>query len=400
MTGHDSCFQNNNINNVTKVAGAHPALIKLAQLFSSIKIMGPPMSDKLVELISHLFSHEEAEICLGLTFLYPRSAETISRICKRDLREVLPILKSMGQRRVIHEHQDKFILFPLIPGMFEYVFFTGRNSSWHKKYVELNNDLFGTGYIGEYLTRKINAIRNIPIQRVVENKNHIVDADLISNMLDAHNKFAVLNYCPCRHSKNLIGHNCKRASTDDGCLLFGDFSKDTVSKGDARAVSKTAMRDIVAERWEKKLVFLTANVDPTLQNGICTCCDCCCHGLETANHYSNNFLAASHYIAQVDDRLCSNCGECVFVCNTYAHVATNKKHIYLTEKCIGCGYCIEACKKNAIRLVKNPLFKKPTNKYSKFLLKMMPSITMMGLEIKLTRYFNRSNTKENGPIKG
>lgn len=385
---YDSRFQNNNRNSVTEVAEAHPAYIKLAQLFSSVKIMGPPMSDRLVKLISHLFSPEEAEICKGLTFLYPRSVGTISRLCKRDIRAVLPILKSMGQRRVIHEYQDKFILFPLIPGMFEYVFMTGRKSPWHKKYAELNNDLFGTGYIGEYLTREINAIRNIPIQRVIENKNHLVDADLISNMLNAHNNFAVLNYCPCRHSKKLIGHNCKRATAEDGCLMFGDFSKATVSNGNGRAVSKTAMSDIVAERWGKKLVFLTANVDPTLQNVICTCCDCCCHALETANHYSNNFLAAAHYIAQVDDSLCSNCGECVFVCNAYAHVVTNKKHNYLTEKCIGCGHCIEACKRNAIRLIENPLFKKPTTKYSKLLLKMMPSITMMGLEIKLARYFN------------
>ena len=398
MMDYDSRFQNNTINSVTKVAEAHPAIIKLAQLFGSVKIMGPPMSDRLVELISHLFSPEEAEVCQGMTFLYPRSAGTISRKCKRDLCEILPILQSMGQRRVIHEDHEKFILFPLIPGIFEYMFMTGRNSPWHKKYAELNKDLFGTGYIGEYLTRKINAVRNIPIQRVIENRNHIVDADLISNMINAHNHFAVLNYCPCRHSKKLMGHHCNRATPEDGCLVFGNYSKDTVSNGNGRAVSKTEMSNIAAERWEKKLVFLTANVDPTLPNAICTCCDCCCHTLETANHYSNNFLAAAHYTAQVDDSLCSHCGECVLVCNSYAHVVVNKKHNHWAEKCIGCGHCLEACKKKAIRLVENPLFKKPTNRYSKLLLKMMPSITIMGLEIKLKRYFNSGGTKENGQI--
>jgi ferredoxin len=387
--GYDSRLQNN-INCVAKVAETHPAFVELAQIFSSVKIMGPPMSDKLVELISHLFSSEEAEVCKGLTFLYPRSAETISRICKRDIREVLPILKSMGKRRVINESQNKFLLYPLIPGIFEYVFMTGLNSPWHVKYAKLLDELFSTGYIAEYLTREIGAVRNIPIQHAIENKNYIADADLISNMLDAHNRFAVLNYCACRHSKKILGHNCKRAAPEDGCLVFGDFSKSTVSNGNGRAVSRTGMSDIVAERWDKKLVFLTANVDPTLQNVICTCCDCCCHGLETANHYSNNFIAEAHYIAQVDDSLCSNCGKCAFVCNTYAHVVANKKHSYMAEKCIGCGHCIDVCKKNAIRLVENPLFKKPTNGYIKLLFKMMPSITMMGLKIKLTRYLNKT----------
>ncbi len=380
-------FTNNIIIGVNNTPKFHPAFVELARIFSSVKIMGPPMSDKLIELVSHLFTSEEAEICKGLTFLYPRPAETISRICKRGISDILPILKSMGKRRIIYESEGKFMLYPLIPGIFEYIFMTGQKTPWHKKYSELLNDLFGTGYIAEYLTRELDAIRNIPIQHVVENKNYVVNTDLMSNMLDAHNHFAVLNYCPCRHSKKLIGHNCKRAAPEDGCLVIGNFSKQTVSSGNGRSVSRSGMNDIVAERWEKKLVFLTANVDPTLQNVICTCCDCCCHILQTANHFSNNFLAAPHNIVMVDASLCNNCGNCAGVCNTHAHTFINKSHRYYEDRCIGCGNCIDACKKNAIMLVENPLFKNPSNGYIKLLVKMMPSIIMIGLKIKFNRFF-------------
>jgi NAD-dependent dihydropyrimidine dehydrogenase PreA subunit len=381
---HDS---GTNVNCTADFTKVHPAFLELARAFSSVKIMGPPMSDKLVELVAHLFSSEEAEICKALTFLYPRSAETISRICKRSINDILPILKSMGKRRIIHETEGKFMLYPLIPGIFEYVFMTGQKTPWHKKYSELLNDLFGTGYIAEYLTRELDAIKNIPIQHIIENKNYVIDEDLMSNMLDAHNHFAVLNYCPCRHSKKLIGHNCRRAAPEDGCLVIGNFSKQTVANGNGRAVSRSAMYDIVAERWEKKLVFLTANVDPTVQNVICTCCDCCCHMLQTANHFSNNFLAAPHYIVKVDDSLCTDCGKCAHVCNTHAHSYTDRLHCYSEERCIGCGNCIDVCKRNAIKLVENPSFKKPPNGYIKLLLKMMPSITVMGLKIKFSRFF-------------
>ena len=88
---YDPLALNNNINKITNFSNFHPAYVELAHLFSSVKIMGPPVSDKLIELMSHLFSIEEAEICKGLTFLYPRSAETVSRICKRDVKDVLPI---------------------------------------------------------------------------------------------------------------------------------------------------------------------------------------------------------------------------------------------------------------------------------------------------------------------
>lgn len=149
------------------------------------------------------------------------------------------------------------------------------------------------------------------------------------------------------------------------------------------------MSDIVADRWEKKLVFLTANVEPTEQNVICTCCDCCCHGLETANNYSSRFLAQSHFISEVDESLCNDCGVCAFVCNTHAHSFGNRKHSYNSDRCIGCGHCIDVCKKKALRLAENPSFKQPSKNYYNLLLKMLPTITAMGLKIKLKRYLEK-----------
>lgn len=371
-----------------KVADAHPALLDLARAFSSVKIMGPPVSDRLLTLVSHLYSVEEAEVCRGLTHLYPRPVRTIARICNRDPREVLPLLEGMAQRRVIHETQDRYMLYPLIPGLFEYVFMTGRNSPWHVEYARLVNELFGTGYVAEYLTRDIGAIRNITVQQAIEHKNYIVDADLMSNMLDAHDRFAVLHHCPCRHSKKLLGRECKRASADEGCLVLGEFSAVTVSRGNGRAVGREEMREIVQQRWEKNLVFLTANVDPNVQNVICTCCDCCCHALETANHYSRKFVAPSHCVPVVDDTVCNDCGRCVRVCNTYAHVIEERKHLLRTERCIGCGHCVRACPRNAIKLIENPAFKRPKTSYMQLLLNMFPPILLMGMEIKWKRWFS------------
>jgi len=390
VANRESVIQKTKVRHADRNYEAHPAHVELAKLFSSVKIMGPPMSEKLVELVTHLFSIEEAEICKALSFLNLKPVEKIARLCKRKSEEIYPVLKDISWRRVIHENKNMFMLYPMIPGIFEYVFMTGKNSEWHKKYAELINELFGTGYIKEYLTHDINAIRNIPVQQVIENKNFVVDADLMSNMIDAHDHFAVLHYCPCRHSKSLIGHTCRRAAPEDGCLVIGNFSKVTVANGNGRPVSKSEMSDIVADRWEKKLVFLTANVEPTEQNVICTCCDCCCHGLETANNYSSRFLAQSHFIAEVDESLCNNCGRCALVCNMHAHITENRKHCYIPARCIGCGHCISICKNNAIRIVENPSFKQPSKNYIGLLLKMLPSITSMGLKVKLKRYLENN----------
>jgi len=53
-----------------------------------------------------------------------------------------------------------------------------------------------------------------------------------------------------------------------------------IAKKVGRPVSREQMREIVAERQEKNLVFMTGNIPPAKSNVICTCCDCCCHFIQ------------------------------------------------------------------------------------------------------------------------
>jgi ferredoxin len=370
----------------TKNLNNHPDHIKLAEIFSSVKVMGPPFNQQLIDLISHIFNQKEASLGKHLSFIHLKTVEQIAGSSGNQPEEISPILNHMSQKRIIHNHKGRFMLFPLIPGMFEYVFMTGEDSEWHRIFSELLSDLFRTSYISEYLTRPINVVRNIPVQHQIENKNYVADSDLISELVDSHSKFAVLNACPCRHSMAITGHKCKRALPEDGCLLFGEYTSGSVETGSARAVSKREMIEIVEERWEKNLVFFTSNVTPRSQNTICTCCDCCCHGLEVFNDYSKNFIAASHFVAEVNELLCDNCGKCKKVCNTNAHTIEKKIHIFTAENCIGCSNCVEICDKNAISMKENLLYNPPSKGFTSLLLKALPPVVLMGTKIKLSRF--------------
>lgn len=372
---------------ITEVFTAHPEHIELARMYSSVKMMGPPMSEKLVAMISHLFSRDEARLCAYLSFIYPKTAEHIARKSGQRADRIIPVLESLSQKRIIIAPGKRYMLYPLIPGSFEHVLNTGENSTWHNKFAELINDLFNTGYMGEYFGRPINAIRNIPVQKAVENNSKIASQDLVSELIDSHRNFSVYHACPCRQSMHLTGHECSRASHLDGCLTFGDYSLSIAERGSGRSVSREEMRDIVAERWEKNLVFLTSNVVPTLPTAICTCCDCCCHALGIHNKFSKNLLAPSHFIAVVDEKLCTNCGRCIRACNTNAHSLENKIHEYNPLNCIGCGNCTLSCKTNAITMVENRLYKPPPRSYRKLILKMIPPVILTGTKIKLLRYF-------------
>ncbi|OHD66001.1 MAG: hypothetical protein A2176_09525 [Spirochaetes bacterium RBG_13_51_14] len=368
----------------------HPVYIELAKMFSSVKIMGPPMSEKLVALISHIFSLEEACICRHLSFIYPKTIEKIARKSGCPPGVITPMLKEMSRKRIIITIANRYMLYPLIPGTFEHILRTGEDDAWHNKYAELINELINSGYLREYFSRPINAIRNIPVQQAVDSKNIIADTDLISEMIDSHKNFAVFHTCPCRHSMHLTGHACSRASPQDGCLTFGDYSLGIASEGNGRSVSKKEMYDIVAERRDKNLVFFTSNVLPSSPTAICTCCDCCCRALKIHNSFSKNLVTPSHLIAEIDESLCNNCGRCIKACNTHAHYFDNKKHVYNHDNCIGCGNCIIPCRKKAIKMIENRLYKPPLKSYTRLILNMLPPVILTGVKIKLRRYFSRS----------
>jgi len=365
---------------------AHSAQVELAKVFSSVTLLGPPMNDKLVRLVAHLFSPEEAEVAIHLPFYYPKPLAKVAKKAKRVPELIAPILQRMSERRVIYGGEKGYSLMPLIPGMFEYMLMNGADSEWHRKYAELLVDMFSSGYVRSFGGLKIPAVRNIPVQAAIESKNHVVDSDLLSEMIDYHDDLAVANVCQCRQSMHFVGKDCKRAKPEDGCLIFGSFARSTVDIGSGYAVSKEQMRDIATERWEKKLVFMTANVSPQSPNAICTCCDCCCHALETINHYDGKTLVApSHFIVEVDESLCNNCGKCARACNTHAHVMDNKKHFYEVDKCIGCGVCVALCKEGALSMVENPEYKEPAKGFAQLAVKLLPATALTGLKTKLTR---------------
>jgi ferredoxin len=365
---------------------AHPSQVKLARVMSSVRLVGPPFDEKLVRLIAHLFSPDEAEIARKLPFYYPQSLRMISLRTFTSGRRLIPLLNSMADRKVIFRAGDGYSLLPLIPGMFEYMLMDGVDTPWHREYARLLADVYTTGYVRDYSRVKLPAVKNIPVNVEVPSAGRVADTDAVAEMIEEHNDLAVANVCQCRQSILFVDGKCGRSSPDDGCLIFGSFAAGSINSGVARRVDRREMTDIVAERREKKLVLLTANITAENPNAICTCCDCCCHFLESINHYGcKSLLAPPRYLARVDDGLCNSCGLCVRACNTAAHRLVEKKHSYTSDKCIGCGFCVAVCKKGAISMAFNADYRRPARGFASLGISLMPKTAISGLRAILSR---------------
>lgn len=368
----------------------HPAIFELSKRFSSVLLVGPPLSEKVIRLVEHLFTPEEAEVALALPNFFGKPVESIARDLKRDVADVQAYLDLMTEKRVIlkvmKDGKPVYALVPLAPGMFEMALMRGDDTPWHRRYAELFEDLFSTGYVRDIAGRKLPGVRNIPLEKALPSESQVLDSDKFSELLANHEHFAVINVCQCRQARNFIEHECKRSRPQDGCLLFGSFAQSASAGGTARAVSREEMLDIAQERFEKKLVFLTGNVKFSSPNAICTCCDCCCEFLRSVNEFgAKSLLAPSHFIAFVDESLCNNCGKCVEVCNTHAHTMAGKVHRYDSGKCIGCSYCVPSCKKKAISMKENQAYIPPSEDFRKLIIKLLPQATIAAIKVRFNR---------------
>lgn len=348
----------------------HPEIMKLARVFSSPLFLGPPIGENLLALVDHLFTPEEAAVARHLPRFLPASLKRISRRAGRNPEEVRPLLDAMAERRVIWSSKKGYSLLPLIPGMFEYMLMDGRDSPWHRRYAELINALCDSGYSADYYRRRAPLIRNIPVDEEAQAASSVVDQVSMARMIEDYDTMAVLNVCQCRQSLEFAGKPCRRSTPSDGCLVFGSFADTVVERKSGRYVTKDEMRTIVRDRWEKNLVFMTANISHAGPNAICTCCDCCCHYLESINRFGGRTsLAEPRYLAAVEETLCAVCGACVQVCNTHAHGFEADLHLYDVDRCIGCGLCVRACPTGAITLRENPAYRGPEKNWLQLVLK-------------------------------
>lgn len=365
---------------------ASPEQVKLARVFSSVRLAGPPLSEALVRLVCHLFTPEEADVARKLPFFNPRPLSVIARRTRKRAATIEPLMESMAEKRVIYRSKKGYALLPLVPGTFEYMLMNGVDTPWHRRFAELFNELFATGYVGHYTGTPAPATRTIPLETAVQHLDIGTDAGLLSDMINGHDRFAVATVCQCRQVHRFLGNECNRADHTDGCLVFGSFADAVIKAGSGRYVEKHEMREIAAQRWEKGLVFFTGNVAPESPNVICTCCDCCCHFLETVNHYQGrNIVAPPPVMAMVGEDTCNHCGRCINACNTHAHTISGKTHCFDPEKCIGCGLCIPACPEGAITMRKNPAYHPPARNFGALGAKLMPAVTATALKVKIKR---------------
>ncbi len=329
---------------------------EIAEHYASPLLLGPPLTDLLRELVTHMFTEEEAELVRHLKPLRPKDAAWVATRAGRPVDEVTRVLDHVALKKAIilaYGQPRKYTLLPIVPGTFEMALMTpdlSTRNSWHQKFAALFERLWESDYFADYPGKsKIAAVRYLPVGGVADSLFAAWPSDRLEEVLAPYKRFAV-GHCQCRLAMHLTNQGCHRET--ENCMAFGPSAKNVVARGLMREISREEVieRKRAAER-EGSVTFVMNEINPKIGNGSCSCCGCCCHALRAIKRLSMPGMASRpHFMPRHNNAACKMCKKCVTICPMEAWTATDTRLEFNSGRCIGCGLCVTACNFKALSL--------------------------------------------------
>jgi Pyruvate/2-oxoacid:ferredoxin oxidoreductase delta subunit len=333
------------------VAAVH---LQVTEKLASPLLTGPPVCEELVAFVQHLFSEEEAGVVRHLRQFVGMSAADLATAEHRPVDQIEPILQRLtGVKRAIAASgppgRQKYRLMPIMPGIFEMVLI-GESpkalSPWHRRFAELFEALYATGYITDYQqgqTRPSPFVRALAVGSTIDAHPMALPSDRLDVVLDRYTVFGV-GQCQCRMTMQVTGGGCDKPVGN--CTVMGQFAEQGIRQGWLRPVSRNNVLEIKREAESNGLVTWIMNAEAAKGQASCSCCGCCCHAMRMVTEFNApGVIAPAHFRPRFDDARCTTCGQCATQCpmGALSMDVPQRTRRHLAARCIGCGLCVVAC---------------------------------------------------------
>lgn len=200
--------------------------------------------------------------------------------------------------------------------------------------------------------------REIPLDiPAPEREDVVLPSEVIRHFIEISTYRFILNSCLCRTSGN-----CKDYPRDLGCIFLGKATL-SIDPRLGRMVSKEEAFAHLKRCEEAGLVHLIGRnkIDSVWMSAkpkedlltICNCCPCCCLWKVVPQldpSISSKLKRLPGVSLSVDTDRCIGCGKCMDGCYVNAVVLVSGKAVIDQDLCKGCARCAHTCPKRAITL--------------------------------------------------
>jgi electron transport complex protein RnfB len=310
---------------------------------------GAPKSKAFDEIIRFLFTPEEAEIAVHMSFS-PKPVEDIASAASIPMDEAEYLLESMADKAVIFSREKSgkqfYGLLPTVPGLFEFPLMRGKGTPLHERLGKLWTKYRKDGLGASFAGNPTPLARVVPVERAIDATIHIHPYEEVSKLIEKADTIALAR-CACRVSVGAC-HSPKEV-----CFFFDAPARFLVERRYAREINREEALRVLDIAEEAGLVHTSSN-SADRATFICNCCPCCCIILTCRTRLDlPHGFATSGFQPQVDGNACTGCGICADErCPMQALEIKSNTAVVDLEKCIGCGLCVSACPANAMILVR------------------------------------------------
>ena len=325
---------------------------------------GAPPSELLYKILNILVSREEAALIAELP-IKPFKAEKAARNWKKDLTEAKKILDNLASRGMLIDVEQKgelvYTMPPPMAGFFEFSMMRIRKDVDQKLLSELFYEYLN---VEEDFARDLFTLGDTQLGRTFvhepvlssENALHVLDYERASEVIQTATHMGV-GVCYCRHKMEHLGKNCDAPM--DICMTFNNVAESLTKHGIARSVDVKEGMDLLQQAYDHNLVQFGENVRESV-NFICNCCGCCCEAMIAARRFAIlDPVHTTNFLPEIETDKCTGCGKCVEICPVEAMtlVSANDPHkpkrkiaAVNEDLCLGCGLCVKVCKFEALSL--------------------------------------------------
>jgi Pyruvate/2-oxoacid:ferredoxin oxidoreductase delta subunit len=322
--------------------------------------MRVPWNETLYAILKELYTEEEADVAVRM----PYAMSTLDRIAEVSGydRDRLPgILDGLAAKGLVIDVRTndgpRYILSPLIIGVFEFTMMRTRGDLNTKQWARLFHDylngddsFFAANFPAGSM---VSPLRVLPYGEAIEQSEHVevLDYEKAAAVVEKAESHAV-GICSCRHEKLHVGKKTCAVPLEM-CLTMNHAADYMIRHGFAKAVPRSVVDDNLAQAREMGLVLCADNVRRDV-SFICFCCGCCCNVLLGISRFGYpHAVVTSSFIARADPAACAACGTCIETCPIRAISADAEGRAVVDENmCLGCGVCGVKCPSRAMTLVK------------------------------------------------